>query len=79
MTTPTSRPDSPRRRRDRGARGTWWTLTRRRWAYGIATALAPVAVSYGLVSGEQAAPLIALAGAVLGVTGLALAHPARDQ
>lgn len=67
-----------RRRRDRSNRGTWWTLKRRRWAYGIAAAAVPVAVGYGLVSGEQAAPLLGLAGAVLGISGLALANPTTD-
>lgn len=57
------------------ARAPFWTLKRRRWAYGIATALVPVATVYGLVSPEQSAALVALAGAVLGVTGLALTHP----
>lgn len=65
----------PTPKRDRANRGTWWTLKRRRWAYGIAAAAAPVAVSFGLVSEHQAAPMLGLAGALLGVTGLALANP----
>ncbi|WP_449279618.1 hypothetical protein [Leucobacter sp. GX0328] len=73
MTTPT-----PRRRRDRGARGTWWTLRRRRYLYGLAAAAVPVAVSYGLVSGDQTVPLLALAAAVLGTTGTALANPTPE-
>lgn len=72
MTTPTPA------KRDRSKRGTWWTLKRRRWAYGIALALAAAAVSFGLVTGEQAAALVAVGGAVLGVTGLALANPTSD-
>ena len=69
-------PDTRMSRRDR--RGTWWTLKRRRWAYSIAAAAVPVAVTFGLLSGEQLAALLGLAGAVLGVTGLALANPTDD-
>lgn len=57
------------------SRAPFWTLARRRWAYGVATALVPVATIYGLVTAEQGAALVVLAGAVLGVTGLALTHP----
>lgn len=65
-------------KRDRSQRGTWWTLTRRRWAYGVATALVPVAVAFGLLTGDQAAPLLGLAAALLGVTGLAFANPTEN-
>lgn len=65
-------------RRDRSGRGSWWTLKRRRWLYGVATALVPVATVYGLTTDAQAAPLLALAGALLGVTGLALANPTEN-
>lgn len=58
-------------------RAPFWTLARRRWAYGVVTALVPVAVIYGLVTAEQAAALLVLAGAALGVAGLALAHPTQ--
>lgn len=59
-------------------RAPFWTLARRRWAYGIATALVPVATIYGLVTPDQGAALVVLAGAVLGVTGLALSHPTEQ-
>lgn len=68
MTTPTPK-------RDRSKRGTWWTLARRRWAYGIAIALVPLAASIGLITQDLVVPLIALAAAVLGISGLALANP----
>lgn len=53
----------------------WWTLARRRWAYGVAIALVPLAVSLGLVTQDMAVSLVTLAAAVLGVSGLALANP----
>ena len=65
-------------RRDRSSRGSWWTLKRRRWLYGVATALVPVATVYGLTTEAQNAALLALAGALLGVTGLALANPTEN-
>lgn len=68
--------DTRMSRRDR--RGTWWTLKRRRWAYGIAAALVPVALAFGIATGEQLAALLTLAAAVLGVGGLALANPTND-
>lgn len=52
-----------------------WTLKRRRYAYGVATALVPVLVVYGLAAPEHVAPLLGLAGALLGVTGLAFSNP----
>lgn len=48
----------PTPKRDRTKRGTWWTLPRRRWAYGVAAAVVPVAVTFGLLTGDQAAPLL---------------------
>lgn len=63
-------------RRDR--RGSWWTLKRRRWAYSIAAALVPVALAFGIGTDDQLAALLVLAGAVLGVGGLALANPTDD-
>lgn len=54
------------------------TLAQRRWMYGIAAALVPVLLTYGLVSEQQAGPLLGLAAAVLGVTGVALKHPTED-
>lgn len=65
-------------RRDRTTRGTWWSLTRRRWAYGVAVAAGGVAVAAGLVTEQLLGPLLVLAGALLGVTGLAVANPTDD-
>lgn len=64
-------------RRDR--RGSWKpTLAQRRWAYGVLLAAGAVATTYGIVSNEQLAAWLVLGGALLGVTGLALANPTRD-
>lgn len=64
-------------RRER--RGKWKpTLSQRRWAYGVLGAAGAVAVTYGIVSTEQLAAWLVLGGALLGVTGLALANPTRD-
>lgn len=60
------------------ARTPYWTLKRRRWAYGVAVALVPIATTFGLLTEVQAAPIVALAGALLGVTGLALANPTEN-
>lgn len=65
-------------KRDRSKRGTWWTLKRRRWAYGIVLASAPVAAAFGIGTGAQHAAIIGLAAAVLGVGTLALANPTKD-
>ena len=49
----------------------------RRWIYGIALAVGPILVAYGLLD-EQSWPLwVALVGAVL-VPGLAVANTGRD-
>lgn len=69
---------TPTRMSRRDRRGTWWTLKRRRWAYSIALALVPVAVAFGVGTGEQLAAILGLAGAVLGIGGLALANPTDD-
>ncbi len=65
-------------KRDRSNRGTWWTLKRRRWAYGVAVAAASVLVSFDWISGDQSVAVLGLAGAVLGVAGLALANPTPE-
>lgn len=65
-------------RRDRSRRGSVFTLKLRRWLYGVAAALVPVATVYGLTTEAQNQALLALAGALLGVTGLALANPTAD-
>lgn len=55
-------------------------LTARRWVYGVATAVIPLLIAYGIVD-EQTAPLwVALVAAVL-VPGLAAAGtvPAKGQ
>lgn len=45
----------------------------RGWIYRVLAAAAPIAVAYGVVSGEQAAMWVGLVGALAG-TGLAAAH-----
>lgn len=49
------------------------TPARRRWIYGIAIAVLPLLIAYGVVSKEDAPLWIALVGAVL-VPGLAVAN-----
>ena len=51
----------------------WLTPDVRRWLYGIATALVPILVIYGVIESETAPMWIALVASVLG-TGTALAH-----
>lgn len=69
-------PNSKRPRGDR--RASWWTLTRRRWLYGVCLAAMPVALAYGLVSPDKVAPLVGLAAAVLSMGGMALKNPTQD-
>lgn len=71
-------PETPKRARDRGQRGTWWTLTRRRWAYTVLVAAGGVAAVYGITTTEQLAAWLVLGAALLGVGGLALANPTKD-
>ena len=49
------------------------TPARRRWIYGVAIAVLPILITYGVVSKEDAPLWIALVGAVL-VPGLAVAN-----
>ena len=57
----------------------WLTPDVRRWLYGIATALVPILVIYGVLEAETAPMWIALVASVLG-TGTALAHvPRADE
>ena len=51
----------------------WLTPDVRRWLYGIATALVPILVIYGVIESTTAPMWIALVASVLG-TGTALAH-----
>lgn len=51
----------------------WLTPAVRRWLYGIATALVPILVIYGVIESETAPMWIALVASMLG-TGTALAH-----
>lgn len=67
--------NTPRRARQRPS---WWTLKRRRWAYGIAVSTVPVALAFGIGSEQQLGAILGLAAAVLGVGGLALANPTED-
>lgn len=46
-------------------RGSILTPRRRRWLYGIAAAVAPVAIIYGYVTEQQAVLWLNLAGALL--------------
>lgn len=66
-------------KRDRTRRGTFWTLTRRRWAYGVALASVPVAAAFGIGTANQHVAIIGLAAAVLGIGTLALRNPSPDQ
>lgn len=66
-----------KRRRDRAARGTWWTLARRRWLYGIALAAVPVLLAFGIATEQQLAALSGLSAAVLSIGTLALANPTK--
>jgi hypothetical protein len=70
--------NEPGTHRDRTTRGTWLTLHHRRWAYGLAVALASAGVVYGVLTIEQSAALVVVASALLGVSGLALANPTRE-
>lgn len=65
-------------KRDRSNRGNWWTLARRRWAYGLAVAIGGALVTFGFITGEQAVALGAVCAALFGVAGLALANPTDD-
>lgn len=65
-------------RRDRTNRRKWWTLKRRRWAFGVAIAAVPVAAAFEIGTNAQHVALIGLAAAVLGVSTLALANPKED-
>lgn len=57
----------------------WLTPEVRRWLYGIATALVPILVVYGVIEASTAPMWVALVASVLG-TGTALAHvPKGDE
>lgn len=64
-------PTTPRRK--------WFTLKRRRWAYGVLSAIAVALVVQGVASAEQVAAWLGVGAALLGVTGLAIANPTRDE
>lgn len=55
----------------------WLTPDVRRWLYGIATALVPILVVYGVIESSTAPMWVALVASVLG-TGTALAHVPKD-
>ncbi len=65
-------------RRDRTNRGSWWTLKRRRRVYAVAVALGGLALTYGIVDQEQLGAWVAVAAALAGTGGLALANPTED-
>lgn len=54
------------------------TLKQRRWAYGVLTALGGVALTYGIAEPDQVASLLVLGAALLGVAGVAVAHPTEE-
>lgn len=56
----------------------WLTPDVRRWLYGIATALVPILVVYGVIESSTAPMWVALVASVLG-TGTALAHVPRGE
>lgn len=51
----------------------WLTPQVRRWLYGVALAVLPLATAYGLISDAHAPLWASLVGSIL-VPGLALAH-----
>lgn len=57
---------------------TWLTPDVRRWLYGIATALVPILVVYGVIESSTAPMWVALVASVLG-TGTALVHVPKDE
>ena len=56
----------------------WLTPELRRWLYGIATALVPILVVYGVIESSTAPMWVALVASVLG-TGTALANVPRGD
>lgn len=62
-----------------GKKPKFWTLARRRWAYGVLAAAGVLALAYGITTTEQLAAWLTLGGALLGVTSLAAAHPKHDE
>lgn len=56
----------------------WLTQARRAWLYRVVTALAPLTVLYGVVSGEEAAVWVGAIAAILGSGTAALHTPADD-
>ena len=56
----------------------WLTPDVRRWLYGIATALVPILVVYGVIESSTAPMWVALVASVLG-TGTTLAHVPRGD
>ena len=57
----------------------WLTPEVRRWLYGIATALVPILVVYGVIESSTEPMWVALVASVLG-TSTALAHvPKGDE
>lgn len=56
----------------------WLTPDVRRWLYGIATALVPILVVYGVIESSAAPMWVALVASVLG-TGTALVHVPKAE
>jgi hypothetical protein len=54
----------------------------RRWIYGVIVAVVPLLTVLNIVSGDVAGHIIAIATAVLGLTGSAMAYrnvPSQDE
>ncbi len=56
----------------------FWTLNRRRWAYGVLVAIGAAAVTFGKLTGAENEAILAVGGALLGVAGIAVANPTED-
>jgi uncharacterized membrane protein len=59
----------------------WWTAERRAWLYKVAVAAVPLFVAIGIVTGDNAALILNIIAAVLGVGagGMALSNVTPDN
>ncbi|MBY4571260.1 hypothetical protein ACN95_14665 [Gordonia sihwensis] len=69
------------RRFEGGEEVTWLTPAVRQWIYLVLTALLPILVGYGVVAETDVSLWLALAAAILGAGGTALAasHTPKDD
>jgi hypothetical protein len=60
--------------------GDFWTAKRRTWLYSVVTALVPLLLAVGVMTGEIAEMVLRVAAAVLAVsaTGMALSNITPD-